>query len=230
VYLSAVMTDRVRFQYWSDPLCIWAFVAQDRLDRVLHDFAGKLDVDYHVVPVFGSVPWRFERGPWAAGGVAARVEATRKIAHEHGHPEVDGECWRGDCPASSWSPGMAIEAVAAMVASGEAPPDAFTRYQWEVRRRFFVERDNVARRAVQLAIARDLDIPVAGLESRLDDGSALAALWEDHREVESQRIEGSPTYVFDNGRAKLYGNFPFGVLHATVEELTGGLALGSSSC
>lgn len=221
---------RLHFGYWTDPLCIWAYVAQDRLERLFTEFGDALDVDYHVVPVFGSLPWRFSKGPWAAGGVAARVEATRKVAAEHGHPEVSGEVWASATPSSSWAPGAAIKAVFALEARGEAPPGTGARYQWALRQRFFVQNQDVCRRAVQLEVAEALGIPRGAVERGLDDGSALAALWEDHNLRDELKIQGSPTYVFDGGRARLYGNFPWGVLHATVAELVAGLQPGCSSC
>jgi hypothetical protein len=75
-----------------------------------------------------------------------------------------------------------------------------------------------------------LRIARAGIEKRLDDGSALALLSEDLQEKERLKLQGSPTYVFDHGRAMLYGNFPYGELHATVEELLRGLGPEGSAC
>jgi predicted DsbA family dithiol-disulfide isomerase len=227
-----VVTDerRLSFSNWSDPLCIWAFVAQDKLERLIGERGGSLHVDYRVVPVFGSVPWRFSSGPWASEGLPGRVRATREIAHKHGHGEVDGECWMRDPPASSWSPGAAIKAVCALERQGEIAEGKGGRYQAQLRRRFFVDNVNVARRVVQLELAEELSIPTAAIERSLDDGSALAALWEDHWDKERLKVQGSPTYVFDNGRAMLYGNFSYGMLHATVEELLRGMAPQGSAC
>lgn len=45
---------KLSFSLWTDPLCIWAFVAQDQLDRLLAELSGRLIIDSHVVPVFGS--------------------------------------------------------------------------------------------------------------------------------------------------------------------------------
>ena len=53
---------------------------------------------------------------------------------------------------------------------------------------------------------------------------------EDHAEKERLRIQGSPTYVFDGGRAMLYGNFDYGILRSTVEELVRGAGPGGSAC
>jgi len=222
--------DRIPFTYWSDPLCIWAFVAQQKLDRILDEHGPSLDVDYRVVPVFGSVRWRFAHGPWTSDGVAGRVEATRRIVREHGREDVSGACWQKDPPASSWSPGMAIKAVCALEREESIAPGTGARYQRHLREAFFVEERNVARREVQLELLEAFDVRRGAVEARLDDGSALAALWEDHRDREARQIQGSPTFELQEGRAKLYGNFPYGILEALVDELVRGLHVGASQC
>jgi predicted DsbA family dithiol-disulfide isomerase len=221
---------RIAFEYWSDPLCIWAFVAQPKLDRILEQAGDKLEVRYHVVPVFGSIPWRLSEGPWCKAGVEGRVEATRRIAEEHGRSDVVGTCWTNDCPSSSWAVGAAVKAAFSAEEAGAAPTGSATSYLQQLREVFFVEQRNIARREVQLELADRLDIPRASIESRLDDGSALAALWEDDHRRQELKIQGSPTYVFDGGRAMLYGNFSFGILHALVQEIIGGIELGASGC
>ena len=221
---------RVEFSYWSDPLCVWALVAQEKLDRVLSDLGSQLLVDYRIVPVFGSIPWRFTRGPWAAEGIAGRVAATRRIAERAGRTDVTGECWRTAQPASSWAPASAIKAVFAMEARAECPAGSGARYQRTLRERFFVADENIALRGVQLVVAEAQGLPRAPIERQLDDGTALAAVWEDHLEKERLKIQGSPTYVFDGGRAMLYGNFEYGMLRSTVEELVRGIHPGSSAC
>lgn len=221
---------RVTFGYWSDPLCIWAFVAQPKLDRILSEFGTRLLVDYRIVPVFGSVRWRFTDGPWAKEGLVGREAATRRIAEQAGRTDVTGECWRRAMPATSWAPAAAIKAVFAMEVHGESNADSGARYQRALRERFFVAEENVAQREVQLSLAEAVGIARAPLERRLDDGSALAAVWEDHMEKERLKIQGSPTYVFDGGRAMLYGNFEYCMLESTVDELLRGADPGRSAC
>lgn len=223
-------SSKIEFSYWSDPLCIWALVAQQKLDRVLAELGDELTVDYRIVPVFGSVPWRFKYGPWAKEGVDGRVAATRRIAERAGRKDVSGECWRKAAPASSWAPAAVIKAVFALEAAREIPLDSGAGYQRALRERFFVGEENVARRDVQLSVAEALGLQRAPIERLLDDGSALAAVWEDHNEKERLKIQGSPTYVFDGGRAMLYGNFEYGMLRSTVEELVRGIHPGSSAC
>ena len=219
----------VPFDYWSDPLCIWAYVAQDKLDHLLGLHANTLTVHYRVVPVFGSVRWRFEKGPWAKDGVLGRVRQTREIAQRFGHSEVTGEVWRIACPESSWSPGSAIKAVGVLEEEGVVGAGVLAHYQWCMRQRFFVDNSNIGARAVQLEVAEACGVPRAPLERLLDDGRALALLWEDAQEKERRGIQGSPTYVFDGGRAVLYGNVSARIIEATAEELLSGLA-GCSAC
>ena len=228
--MEDLMSNLIRFSYWSDPLCIWAYVAQRCHERVLREYQGRIEVDYHVVPVFGSIPWRFRHGPWADQGYSGRADRTREIALQHGRPEVTGAVWRDDPPASSWAPGAAIKAVFAQADSGSLSRETAVQFQEKMRQAFFVENLNIARRAVQLQLAESLAIPRDFLEGQLDDGSALALLWEDHIQREALHIQGSPTYVFDGGRAQLYGNFSVGILLATVEQLVSGGPAGASAC
>lgn len=220
----------IEFSYWSDPLCIWALVAQPKLDRILNERGSSLRVDYRIVPVFGSLPWRFTQGPWAKEGVPGRVEATRRIAAQAGRADVTGECWAKATPASSWAPAAAIKAAFAAEKQGLLPEGKAAEYQRMLREAFFVGERNIARRDVQLAVAEELDIARAPIEERLDDGSAVASVWEDNLEKERLRLQGSPTYVFDGGRAMLYGNFEYGMLRSTVDQLVQGIHPGSSAC
>lgn len=227
------MRARTTFSYWSDPLCIWALVAQPKLERVLEELGEHLHVDYRVVPVFGSVRWRLEEGSWAKEGVDGRVAATRRIAEQAGRNDVSGECWRRARPASSWAPAAAIKAVLMASKSVGEPgePGALGgEYQRRLRERFFVGEANIALRAVQLELAEELSLPRQPIEALLDDGSALAAVWEDNHEKERLGVQGSPTYVFDGGRAMLYGNFEYGILKSTVDELVRGARAGGSAC
>lgn len=220
---------RIHFTYWSDPLCVWAFVAQPKLDHMLEEFGELLDVRYRVVPVFGSVPYRFSRGPWAQQGPKGRAEATREICSRFGI-EVSGAVWTEDTPASSWAPALAIEAVFELEERGEYPDGSGAAYQRSLREAFFLRDRNTARRSVQLEVAEQTGLPLARLEASLDDGSAMARLWEDHHARERGHVRGSPTYVFDEGREILYGNVAEGIIHSTIEELRRGLQPGRSEC
>lgn len=221
---------RLRFAYWSDPYCIWAYVAQRPLEALLQLHAGLLDVDYHVIPVFGSIPHRFSAGAWAAGGTAGRVAATAKVAAEHGHPEVDGTCWEVVRPSSSWAAGAAIKGVFADEAAGLQPEGAGAAFQKDLREAFFVHRLDTSHRKVQLQRAEGLGLDVAQLERQLDTGLGLAWMAEDEEVRQRSHLQGSPSWVFDGGRAVLYGRVNQDVLRHTVLDLLAGVKPGGSRC
>lgn len=216
--------------YWTDPLCIWAYLAQDKVDRLQARFAERLELDHRVVPVFGSLPRRFASGSWAAGGPEGRREATLRTAREHGHPEVSAAGFVTDPPASSWSPGLVAEAVALLERDGAVRAGSTGAVLQALRHAFFVDDLNTARRAVQRRVVEALELPWEAVAARLDDGRALAALVEAHEDRRAANVQGSPTWVFDGGRAMLYGNVSEGVLQATVAELLEGSGSGCSTC
>lgn len=221
---------RLRFAWWSDPFCIWAFVAEDALDDLLAAHPDRLDVDHHVIPVFGSIPHRFAAGSWAAGGVPARVGATAKVAAAHGHPEVDGTVWEKVQPTSTWAVGAAIKLAFDAERAGDEVRGSGAAYQRALRRAFFVDARDISARGVQLEVAAEAGLDPDRLRAGLDSGRGLARVAEDEDERQRQRLQGSPTWVFDGGRAVLYGNVNRDVLRHTVADLLGDLAPGGSAC
>lgn len=215
--------------YWSDPLCIWAYVAEDKLRHLEQRFGDRIRLQWRVVPVFGDIPARFATGVWQ-GGPEGKAALTVRVAQKFGHDEVTGRVWVDDTPASSWAPAAAFEAVRAAEARGELADGSAARWLRHLRRAFFVDNRNIARRDVQRACAEEMGLPWDAVAAGLDDGSALAGVWSSHEERQKLGIQGSPTWVFDGGRAVLYGNVHEGVLLATVAELLGGAEAGCSSC
>lgn len=46
-----------------------------------------------------------------------------------------------------------------------------------------------------------------------------ASLSADYQDADKARIEGSPTFILNEGRQKLYGNVGFRVIEANIREL-----------
>ena len=225
-----IMNDRLHCEYWLDPLCIWAFVGRDKLDRICGEQGERLDLCTRIVPIFGSLEHRFTQGRWSSEGVPGRVAATARIGRANGHPEVTGEVWAKDMPSTSWSPGAAFKAVQDMELRGEAKVGTAVAYLRVLQDRFFLANENIARRTVQLREAEALGIDCSRLVRRLDDGTALAQLHEDALDKERLSLRGSPSFVFDDGRTTLYGNFAYGVLRETIAELLAGGDTGATAC
>lgn len=224
------MNSTLDFSYWSDPLCIWAFVGQARVDAIVRDYGESLTPRYRIVPVFGSIRQRFTSGAWSAAGPEGRMQATTRIAREFGHSDVSGQFWLDDPPSSSWAPGLAAAAVLELERRGESERGCTGRYLAELRRSLFVDNLNIAHREHQLACAESCDLARAPIEGLLDDGSAYARLWEEYTDTQSIGVRGSPTYEFDSGRELLYGNVQESIVRATVDALRTGRIAGRSDC
>ncbi|MCP4504288.1 MAG: hypothetical protein GY822_30585 [Deltaproteobacteria bacterium] len=229
--MSILEAPPLPFTYWSDPLCIWAYVGQPKLDAVIEKHGQNIAVRHRIVPVFTSIPRRFsEGGTWAKAGPSGRRKTTADVAQKFGFDNVTGAVWESDAPSSSVPAGAAFHAVALLEEREEASIGAAALYLEKLRERFFVDDKNIARRVEQCALAEEMKTPMAAFEAALDDGSALTRLLEDLEDKTSSFIRGSPTWVFDDGRTLLYGNVASSVVHGTIDELLRGHHTGCSWC
>lgn len=218
----------IRIDYFSDVLCSWAYTAQIRLDELEQNFGDKIDIHYHFIPVFGCTKQRIGEGWKDRGGYHGFSENVRSICRDFPHVEVHPEVWTRNIPASSAGCHHFLKAVQLLEKSGQianAPHDMFngkspfTATIWRCREAFFKELRNIGKRSCQLEIAAELGLPQDAILELLDSGNAMAALCCDLELHEKYRIEGSPTYVLNEGRQKLYGNVGYRVIEANVEEL-----------
>jgi hypothetical protein len=70
-----------------------------------------------------------------------------------------------------------------------------------------------------MEVADELNLPVASIEEKLRNGEAMAALCRDLELKDIHRVEGSPTYLLNEGRQRLYGNVGYRIIEANVVEL-----------
>jgi len=219
----------IETDFYTDPMCIWALVAEPKLARLEATFGDKLQVRHRVLPLFGSIDERFATGSWAASGIAGRVAATARVAKAQGIDGVSGAGWE-HAPASSWGPSAVVAAVAHLVRGGVLPSESTQRAMYGLRHAFFFDDKDITRRAVQEEVLESLELPVAQVLALVDEGPAWARLSEARDARDALRLDGSPTWIFDGGRAKLFGNVDDRVLHATVQALLDGEEAGCSVC
>lgn len=208
----------VVIDYYSDVLCIWAYVAQARMDEVAATFGDKVAVTQRRVSIFGDTASKIGTGWRDRGGYEGYAAHVATVAARFPHVVLDPAVWRNTRPLSSLPPHLYLSAVGewerATGAAGLADQLA-----WSFRLAFFAEARDVALRHEQEAIARALGIDTAAIATLIDTGAAHARLAADHAAADKARIEGSPTLVLNEGRQKLYGNVGFRVIEANIREL-----------
>jgi predicted DsbA family dithiol-disulfide isomerase len=72
---------------------------------------------------------------------------------------------------------------------------------------------------VLIKLSDNMGLPTADILARIERGEAHAALHLDTVARDEYRVSGSPTYIFNEGRQKLYGNVGYRIIRANIEEL-----------
>jgi predicted DsbA family dithiol-disulfide isomerase len=216
----------VSITYFSDVLCVWAYATQIRLDEVGRIFGTDVRLDYKFCSVFGNTAQKIGRDWAAKGGYEGFNRHLREVGDQFDHIDVHPEVWLTTRPASSDSAHLFIKAVQRLEHNGSlagrrigADGSLSARVIWRLRRAFFHECRDVSTRQVQCEVAEELGIPPAAVEAEIGSGAAFAALAADYQERDRLRIEGSPTFVLNQGRQKLYGNLGYRVIDANIREL-----------
>ena len=57
------MSDRIHVSYFSDILCVWAYVAQIRLGELQKKHRRDIEVTHHFIPLFGNTEHRIDGSP-----------------------------------------------------------------------------------------------------------------------------------------------------------------------
>lgn len=211
----------IRLAYYSDVLCVWAYIAQIRLQELLTQFPDQVAIDYHFVPVFGNAREKLTQRWQDKGGLAGYNQHIQAVGQKYQHITVHPEVWLATVPTSSTSCHLFLYAVQLLVKNGIIlqSEQQFEQVIWRCREQFFTQLADVSDRRVQFAIAEELGLPVAAIQAQIDSGAAYALLSQDFEAVREQHITVSPTLIFNEGRQRLNGNVGYRVIEANVREL-----------
>ena len=209
----------VPITYFSDVLCVWAYIAQLRVDAIKAKFGDEVRFERKVCPVFGDTARKIAAN-WKDKGGYEGFNAHLRHAAE-GFPEValNPNIWLTVRPASSTGPHLFIKAVQLCEAAGDCGAGAAIATTTALRRAFFEDARDIARWDVQCDVGRQCGLDPARVQALIHDGAAYAALAADYQAADAMGIQGSPSFVLNDGRQKLYGNVGFRVIDANITEL-----------
>ena len=216
----------VTIEHFSDMLCIWAYISQIRVDEVRQKFPDEVRFVYHFVPVFGDVHYKINQGWKDRGGFSGYARHVREAVAQFEHCRVHESLWEGnEIPPSSGSPHLFVKALQVLEQDGTfagaqiSDRSVCEEVAWRLRQSFFQEARDIARLEVQFEVAEELKLARGPIEAVLHDGRAMAGLMHDIKIAEGYQVIGSPTYVLNGGRQKLYGNVGYRVIEANVKEM-----------
>lgn len=212
----------IEIKYFSDILCVWAYISQARIDALKGKFGEGVRIEHRFCSVFGDTASKIDAAWKEKGGYAGFNAHLRQAAGKFPHIEVHPDLWLNTRPATSMSAHLFLKAIQLGERDPtmrEQQPGTFDSATWAFRRAFFTECRDISRFDVQRETAAGLGADVGAIEARIHSGAAFAALAADYQEAEKLRIEGSPSLVLNQGRQKLYGNVGFWLIEANVQGL-----------
>jgi predicted DsbA family dithiol-disulfide isomerase len=210
---------RIPIVYFSDVLCVWAYWAQLRIDEINRNFGDKILIEPRFCSIFGDTARKMDTAWGTKGGYdgfrAHLFEAAKGFPEAPLHPDI----WGSARPASSLGPHLLLKAIQLAADAGEIAPAAFESAVTGMRRAFFEAARDIASVAVQHDIAAQAGADMAMVTRYLADGRAQAALASDYKDADALGVQGSPTFILDSGRQKLFGNVGYRIIEANIEEL-----------
>jgi len=204
----------LKIDYYSDILCVWAWVAQRRIEELNERFGDQIQWCFHYMDVFGDTAGKMasqwsDRGGYE--GFASHVSESAAHFHEL---KINHSLWRDVQPKTSANAHLILKAI--VLEHGTRVANCFAK---TVREAFFLEAVDISDMLVLYKLSDITKLNTIRIKKFINDGSALAALMNDYQKAKNLNIKGSPSYVLDGGRQTLYGNVGYRVLHANVEEL-----------
>jgi predicted DsbA family dithiol-disulfide isomerase len=214
----------VEVTYFSDVLCIWAYVSQARVNEVKGKFGDAVRIKPQFCSVFGDTARKIPLSWKDRGGYDGFNAHLLQVAQQFPHIEVHPDIWLTSRPLTSISAHLFVKAVqqwendSGIVRNGRAERVS-DLVIWEFRYAFFRDCRNIARWDIQCEIAENIGVDIKAIEKYIHNGSAFACLAADYQDAEKMGIEGSPSFVLNEGRQKLYGNVGFRLIEANIQEL-----------
>ncbi len=218
---------KVRISYYSDTLCIWAYAGQRRLEQLAQNFDGEIEIETRYCSVFPDVMAKMEKNWKARGGFEGFNQHTLEVAKKFPHIEINPRIWLDARPLTSASSHIFLKAMEVIekqkygdeLASQPYLERLSTRAAWAVRRAFFARGEDISSWQVHMRIAEGLGVDEALVEEKIHNSEAVALLAADYDLAQKSHVEGSPTFIMNEGRQKLFGNIGYRLLEANVAEL-----------
>lgn len=217
------MAQKLSLTYYTDVLCVWAYISQARVDEVAAQFPDEVSIDYRFCSVFGDTAYKIGTDWAERGSYAGFRDHLREAVSEFSHVKLHPDIWQRSRPVSSTPAHIVLKAVQRLDKRN------CRAVLQELRRAFFEQCLDISSRSVLNASLEVVGVPLNDVQDVIDSGAAYADLEADHRDQQVLMVKGSPTFVLNEGRQKLYGNVGYGVIEANIKELLRSPVAGSAS-
>ncbi len=208
------MSQVIEIDYYTDILCVWAWIAQRRIEELHKLYGDQVHLNHHYLPLFSDTKTRMATQWGYRGSYEGFADHLKQACAPYDFAPINDKVWRRVRPTTSAASHLMLKATQLAY---DAPTSA--ELALLLRKAFFVDAKDISQKGLVLELAQGMGLEADTLQSVLNDGTALAALMADHARAQAQNIKGSPSWVMNEGRQIIYGNVGYRVLHANVEEL-----------
>jgi len=211
----------IDIEHFSDVLCVWAYIAQIRVDELQANFPHEVRIDYRFMQVFGDVAGKIATQWTERGGLEGYAAHVQEVAAEFEHIEINERAWIANPPTSSLPAHLILCGVKALHAGDPESVELglVERVLHSLRRAFFVELIDISNQHRLFEVAEQAGVNMTKLQQALDSGAAHAQLAADLAAATQNAVRASPTMTFNEGRQVLAGNVGYRVLEANIREL-----------
>lgn len=208
----------VSITYFSDVLCVWAHIAQLRIDEAKANFGDAVRFESRYCNIFGDTARKIPAA-WGAKDGYERFNAhLRHSAAPFPEVRLHPDLWLKVRPRSSASVHLALKA-AHLCEQESGAAGAADRAARALRTAFFERGEDISDRTVLHRLCGDAGVDITASEGHIASGAAHAALMSDYQDAEALKVTGSPTFLLNEGRQRLYGNVGYRILEANIQEL-----------
>ena len=161
----------IPLEYFSDVLCVWAYVGDVRLVELERAFPNEIAVDCHFIDVFGDAHGKLGASWAERGGLPAYGAHVRHVVERFDHVPIHADVWAKCQPTSSMGCHILLAAVKLL------DPTLFRATARALREAFFAEAIDISQRAWPTQLIEVRSAGPAPPRSKPISLSASKAFW-----------------------------------------------------
>lgn len=209
----------ITIDYFTDILCVWAYIAQARINELHEEFGSSISVQAHYFPVFGHTHKKIETQWQSKGGLQGYADHVQTVAKPFDHIQLHPEVWLKNTPTSSLPAHLYLSVIKLLENNGQCAPGTGEKISWAFREAFFAHCMDISNSQTLSGILQEHALPIEKINALINSGAAFATLSEDMKMAMEMTVKSSPTLIFNEDRQRLTGNVGYKIIQANIREL-----------
>ena len=208
------MNKPLTIDYYTDILCVWAWIAQRRIEELNKELGDKITLRYHYIDIFGDVAKKMSVSWKDKGEYDGFAKHVNKAADRYDDAHINPKIWTEVRPTTSANAHLMVKAVELSFGHEKGAEAALM-----FRTSFYKDAEDISDINVLLNIVKRFGLDCDAINENINNGKAMAALLSDYQQAVKLNINGSPSYVMDGGRQILFGNVGYRIILTNIQEL-----------